>query len=41
MNWLQKIFAGRGGKLSHIRANNTSDEKERRLATLSDVEKEA
>ena len=41
MSWLQRIFAGRGAGFSHIRENNTPDEKERRLATLSDEEKEA
>lgn len=38
--WLHKLFAG-NNCLPHISENNTTDEKNRRLATLSDEEQKA
>ena len=41
MKWIQKLFAAHNSSPPHISANNTAEERARRLASLSEEEQPA
>jgi hypothetical protein len=41
LSWLKRIFTGDNENLPHISQNNTSNERNRRLATISEEEQKA